>query len=118
MGQEEYLMGVPLKRKKFRSKLPLCLDGEINPRKFNDHEHCDFCTVKISEYPGDLHEGFCTLDEYIWICPECYEDFKDDFHWRLVETPEMNESGESLSAHQSKRDKEEKQITEETIQER
>ena len=24
----------------------------------NDHEHCDMCWSKISEYPEDLHEAY------------------------------------------------------------
>lgn len=101
--QEEYLMGVPLKKKKFKSNLPYPLEKNIDPHKFNDHEHCIFCFIKISEYPGDLHEGYCTLNEYTWICPECYEDFKDDFHWKLVESTEMNKNRESFSTPEQER---------------
>ncbi len=48
-----------------------------------DHDHCDFCWAKFSEYDGDIHEGYCTKDESIWICEECYEDFKDMFEWKI-----------------------------------
>ena len=55
--------------------------------KFSDeweHEHCEFCGEKISEYDGDLNEGYCTKDEKYWICEECYNDFKEMFNWKLV----------------------------------
>ena len=51
----------------------------------NDHEHCEFCWAKFSDEPEDLHNGYCTLDGYRWICEECYNDFKDMFKWKLVE---------------------------------
>lgn len=45
-----------------------------------DHEHCEFCMkklVNVSEY------GYCTLDNYYWICEDCYNDFKEMFHWTI-----------------------------------
>jgi len=32
-----------------------------------------------------LQEGYCTLDEYHWICPECFRDFREMFGWQVVE---------------------------------
>ena len=52
----------------------------------NDHEHCEFCWSKFSEYEGDLREGYVSdVDgtEY-WICPECFEDFKEMFGWAVM----------------------------------
>ncbi len=49
----------------------------------NDHAHCEFCWAKFSEYAGDLREGYATTDEYRWICPECFQDYKDRFQWVL-----------------------------------
>jgi len=49
-----------------------------------EHDHCAFCSVKISEYEDDLHEGYCTLDQYHWVCSECFEDFKEMFCWQVV----------------------------------
>jgi hypothetical protein len=45
------------------------------------HDHCEFCWRKFveGEGPGDLHRGYCTEDEYHWICPQCFEDFKEMF---------------------------------------
>ena len=50
-----------------------------------DHVHCEFCFSKFSNEPEDLHDGYCTLDQYYWICNECYHDFKDMFQWKEIE---------------------------------
>ena len=77
-GQEKYLTGRELILKKYT---PLS--------KVWEHEHCEFCSEKISEYDGDLHEGYVTADTLrTWICPECYEDFKDMFSWKIVQQEE------------------------------
>lgn len=52
----------------------------------NDHEHCEFCWEKISEFPETQHAGYCTLDEHYWICETCFHDFKEMFEWTLVES--------------------------------
>lgn len=74
-GQERYMVGAVMKY--------------VNPyQKASEeweHEHCEFCTIKISEYDGDLHEAYATLDEKCWVCPECFKDFKEMFHWTLQE---------------------------------
>ena len=51
----------------------------------SDHEHCVYCFSKISEYDGDLHRGYCTIDGISWICPNCFNDFKDKFQWEVVD---------------------------------
>jgi len=30
-----------------------------------------------------LTEGYCTEDEYRWVCGTCFEDFRERFEWRL-----------------------------------
>ena len=54
-----------------------------------DHEHCEFCWARFSDFEGDLHEGYCTessnTKEAHWICPECYDDFKERFKWTVHE---------------------------------
>jgi hypothetical protein len=70
--QEEYLTGIPLK---FMARYP---KGPLY-----DHDHCEFCFQEISMYEGATHCGYCTLDEYRWICPACYEDFREEFGWTL-----------------------------------
>jgi len=71
-GQDEYLMNVQLKFNKF-------------DKSIRDHDHCEFCGEKFSEYDGTLHEGYCTLDNYHWICETCFHDFQDMFKWEVVE---------------------------------
>jgi len=73
-GQEEYLTGVRLRKKRYRKRSE---DWE--------HDHCEFCWRKFSERPGDLNEGYATEDEYRWICENCYEDFKEQFQWTVIE---------------------------------
>ena len=62
-------------------------------KKFSDdwnHEHCEFCFAKFMEKGNEntIQEGYCSLDNQNWICPTCYEDFKERFKWTLVEHPQ------------------------------
>ena len=57
----------------------------------NDHDHCEFCFKKFSNNYNDLGKGYSTLDNYIWICEECYKDFKSIFNWELVNSDEMTD---------------------------
>ena len=43
------------------------------------HAHCDLCTKEIC--PNQNTECFCTDDYFVWICKNCFNDFKDYFHW-------------------------------------
>lgn len=70
-GQERYLYGVKLKHMNIKDKLNL-----------SDHEHCEFCFEKISNYPNTLYDAYCTEDEYHWVCDNCYNDFKMRFNWK------------------------------------
>ena len=57
-GQEAYLKGVELVRRKYRRY------GN-NPNW--DHDHCEFCWVKFSVADSDsLNDGYATLDDYHW----------------------------------------------------
>jgi hypothetical protein len=79
-GQEGYLRGVTLVRRRYRRY-------RKNPEW--DHDHCEFCWAKfmIEDYPGVLHEGYATLDDYRWICDRCFDDFKELFDWKLAAEP-------------------------------
>lgn len=70
MGQDKYLEGITLKFCNFDSK-------------FREHDHCEFCFEKFGDGAEDLHQGYCSLDNYHWICENCYNDFKDYFNWKL-----------------------------------
>ena len=52
----------------------------------NDHAHCELCWNKISGNETDIHDGYVDADRIYWICPDCYQDFKDLFHWTLSNT--------------------------------
>ena len=73
-GQESFLQGVALVKKKYHAYSD---DW--------DHDHCEFCMSKFSKDPTDLHDGYTTLDEYHWVCPTCFEDFRVAFAWTLLE---------------------------------
>ena len=51
----------------------------------NDHEHCEFCWEKFGVNEGLQKSGYCTLDEYHWICEQCFQDFQEQFEWKVVE---------------------------------
>ena len=46
------------------------------------HTHCDFCTDTINT--NDKRLCFCTEDFNYWICDKCYEDFKNQFEWSIL----------------------------------
>lgn len=47
------------------------------------HTHCDFCWAKFSTAPEDLQWGYATADLVHWVCEDCYNDFKDEFEWKV-----------------------------------
>ena len=77
-GQEKYLSGVILVHRPYRQ-------NPTNPEW--DHDHCAFCWAKFSPAndPDIIKEGYATEDDYHWICPACYEDFRDEFKWTVKE---------------------------------
>lgn len=50
-----------------------------------DHEHCEFCWDKFGEEEKLLHSGYCTLDNYRWVCEQCFHDFQSEFDWQIVD---------------------------------
>jgi hypothetical protein len=71
LGQEEYLTGVALFYRNYSDR-----------KTSTDHDHCEFCGTKFSDsIPGCLTKGYTTMDDYRWICDNCFSDFKDDFKW-------------------------------------
>lgn len=75
MGQERYLKGARLR-----------LATYSQPRPDWDHDHCAFCTVTIMEgdHPDTLQEAYVTEDGQHWVCPSCFEAFKERFAWAVV----------------------------------
>ena len=74
-GQEKYLFGKTLVHKKYAVKMTT-----------TDHDHCEFCSDKFSTTISDcLTEGYATIDDYHWICQNCFNDFKNDFEWTTLQ---------------------------------
>ena len=57
-------------------------------RSKGDHDHCEFCWDKFMDHPETLREGYTTEDNYYWICPTCFADFREMFNWTLCEDEE------------------------------
>jgi len=64
-NQKEYLLGKKLSIHEY-----------YLGRQSWDHDHCEFCWAK---FPDDCSKGYTTEDMYYWVCPSCFEDFKDMF---------------------------------------
>ncbi len=45
------------------------------------HDHCEFCWDKVTT--DTECEFYSTEDWHHWICKECFNDFKDKFHWTV-----------------------------------
>ncbi len=77
MGQENYLKSVTLSWRKYARY----------SEKW-DQDHCEFCSAKfmVEDYPDVLHEGYCTENQYRWICQKCFEDFKEQFDWKVIKS--------------------------------
>jgi len=54
-----------------------------------EHEHCEFCGDKISQYANTIHAAYTSTsdyrEDYWWICPTCFSDFKEMFGWEVIE---------------------------------
>ena len=70
-NQENYLSNVSLIHTKYKPY-----------RQGWDHDHCAFCNVEIN---NDTDSAYCTTNQYHWICNECFNDFKEQFHWQVVQ---------------------------------
>lgn len=70
-GQERFLYGVSLLRKQYQ-----------NYSDHWQHDHCEFCGEKFSEQPNNLNVGYVTMNNYHWICENCFKDFNQLFQWK------------------------------------
>lgn len=70
--QDKYLHGVTLIKQLYKSNNP-----------FNDHDHCEFCMAKFGKGNNELKQGYSTENGSIWICSQCYEDFKEQLEWNV-----------------------------------
>jgi len=82
---KEYLRGIRLQFKQYRPYRPGW-----------EHDHCVGCFTTFAEIglrPNEptLQEGYTTCadfvrgDEYEWVCPDCFETFREPMGWRLVD---------------------------------
>ena|SRR5665213_2304878 len=83
-GQERYLQGVALLHRDY----PRCQKNVDW-----DRDHCAFCwgNFMVEDLPDVLHAGYCTEDEYHWICEQCFKDFRDQFCWRVLSEPHQSQ---------------------------
>lgn len=52
------------------------------------HEHCYFCWEKAITNAEKVF--YCTEDMRVWICSECFNDFKDKFQWIVKSSDEWH----------------------------
>jgi hypothetical protein len=73
-GQERYLFGKTLVWKSYAP-----------PGPDWDHGHCAFCWAKFTQNgeQGAYEEGYVTEDDQHWVCPPCFADFNERFHWTV-----------------------------------
>ena len=79
-GQEQYLQNEELVRREYKQY-----------SKEWDHDHCEFCSVKFTILPNEpdaQRVGYCTRDEYRWICDTCFTDFRERFGWTVRDSPD------------------------------
>ena len=62
-NQNKYLRNMTFRYKKYDIPYP-------------EHSHCEFCSIKFGA-GGDIQEGFTNENNDRWICPECFNDFKE-----------------------------------------
>jgi len=71
-GQERYLKSAVLFYKNYADR-----------KTQTDHDHCEFCWAKFSDtIPDALRSGYTTIDNYRWICLQCFNDFKEMFQFQ------------------------------------
>ena len=68
--QDKYLLRATLAKRTYEPRNPS-----------NDHDHCEFCMAKFGKGNNELKEGYSTEAGSIWICNQCYDDFKERFEW-------------------------------------
>lgn len=73
----------PLINEKFRFK------NYTEVYENTEHDHCMINGEEISSYEGCLRWGYTSTSEkhedYWWICPACFEQYKDVMGWEVIE---------------------------------
>jgi len=78
MGQEGYLAHKRLQHRKFDRAL--CVE---------DYDSCEFCFSKFDKDPKHPLSAFFCPEKKVWICEECYNDFKEHFDWTVEECADV-----------------------------
>lgn len=56
------------------------------------HDHCEFCCETIGIEGESFSSGYSTLDDYYWICSECFSDFAKQFQLQTIDTADFSTS--------------------------
>ena len=64
----------------------LCYEIDEKQLEQSWHEHCEFCSKKITSKTST--KCYCTEDYYYWICNKCFNDFKKEFEWTVKDNVE------------------------------
>ena len=76
-GQEAYMTGITLKKIRPAEYAKTLLKPELW------HEHCEFCMEEINQHTKK--PCYCTLDNYRFVCENCFSDFAESFRWNIEE---------------------------------
>ncbi len=95
MGQEKYLAGAQLTWKNYQA-LSAQWEHEhctLCQRKFLDPHYSEASRAALAEQPdANRSAGYTTLADgklkngQLWVCEECFADFRDEFALTVVET--------------------------------
>lgn len=61
------------------------------------HEHCDCCSstgCPESDHQPDWTWGYCTFQDDFWMCPRCFEQFRELMCWHVFEPLDPNHAEE------------------------
>jgi hypothetical protein len=101
-GQEEWCRGLVFRWGRWEPTPSITYnpDGTTSPSVW-DHDHCEFCWQEFCDTDHDCGDGSHPLlegyaargpagshpeaqrDDYHWVCPTCFDDFKEYFGWTL-----------------------------------
>ena len=70
IGHEDYLYDKKWLHRQYRIKSALW-----------DHDHCILCFEKFDR---ESQAAYCTINEQLWLCEQCFADFREKFRWESV----------------------------------
>lgn len=48
-----------------------------------EHEYCEFCMARFGNVNKDFKEGYRTQNYYYWVCEDCFDEYKEEYHWTV-----------------------------------